>query len=102
MTSTDKILEEFDDLPIFSVPIIEGVASVRTFVVDVQIVKAFLATKINQAIAEERARLVGEIKHEIFCAYGIHSFLTNINDTQYLNEDMLFQILSSLDTKQNK
>jgi len=64
MTNTDKILAEFDELPIFSVPIIEGVDSVRTFVVDVQIVKDFLTTKIAQAIAEERARMRGILSDE--------------------------------------
>ena len=65
MTYTEKILKDFDDLPIFSVPIIEGVASVRTFVVDVQIVKDFLATKLQQAIAEERERA-----HRLVKLYG--------------------------------
>ena len=90
MTYTEKILKDFDELPIFSVPIIEGVASVRTFVVDVQIVKDFLVTKINQALAEDRARVVEivgadkELKHQE-CISGAKEMCESCNGRQIIN-----------------
>jgi len=70
----DKILAEFDELPIFSVPIIEGVDSVRTFVVDVQIVKDFLTTSIAQALAEERSKAwEGEAVKQAYIQGRLHA-----------------------------
>jgi len=103
MTYTEKILKDFDDLPIFSVPIIEGVASVRTFVVDVQIVKDFLVTKLQQAIAEERERA-----HRLVKLYGTPNcdYLHHNKKQQHEGGEIcpvvteITDLLSSLDTKE--
>jgi len=42
-------------------------------------------------------RVVEELEDKIFCAYDTHSFLKNIDGTQYLNENMLFDLLSSIE-----
>jgi len=92
MTYTEKRLELFDE------------AFADYFVIKTGImadhkgsIKSFLAETITQARAEERKRVVMEMRHIIFRTDDKHSFLKNINGTQYLNKNILFQILFSTD-----
>jgi len=95
----EKILEEFDKLPIFLVPIIEGVDSVRTFVVDVQIVKDFLISKIKEARTEENERVLAIIEKKDMSMYEQGDDQVQFNcGYKFAKAD----ILSSLDNPTDK
>ena len=102
MPNTEKILEDKKDHIAYSpeVNLIRPILAkyMNEWSADMlgELAKIFTES-VAQALAEDRERIMREITREIFRAYDIHSFLINIDGTQYLNAEMLFHILASQD-----
>jgi hypothetical protein len=56
--------EEFDKLPIFSAPVPQDINGVHTFVVDISVVKAFIAKTVEEAKREAMSEIYTDLIHQ--------------------------------------